>query len=218
MNNMTLRLAFLPLALAATTAAQASVTIYTSQSSFLSAIVAPAVDTFSDISTITSTPSPLSRSIGAYSYVATTTSDSFFGAGTAANPSLSTNSATDSITFGSFSSNVAALGANIFGTDINGAYLTGSFLITASDASGTVSQAIVNATTTSFVGFVSTGRLTSATVFAYEPAGSFLWPTVDNLTLGSIAAVPEPATVGLLVAGLVALRLRTRGRGAGAAA
>jgi hypothetical protein len=191
--------------------AQATVTIYTSQASFLSAIASPAVDGFSDLSVIASTNSPLTRTAGAYGYTATASTGAFFGAGSAANPWLSTNEASDTITFGSFSSNVAALGANVFGSDINGAYLAGSFLVTATDASGTVSQALVNPTTTSFIGFVSsTGHLGSATVFAYEPAGSSLWPTVDNLTLGSVAAVPEPGAFALLAAGLLAVGLRTR--------
>ena len=65
-----------------------------------------------------------------------------------------------------------------------------------------MTQAIIGATTSSFIGFVSTGQMTSLVLSAVQPAATFLWPTVDNLTLATAAAVPEPQTYAMMLAGL----------------
>jgi PEP-CTERM motif-containing protein len=71
------------------------------------------------------------------------------------------------------------------------------------DSFGVTSHTIINATTSSFIGFVSDGTITSLTVSAVQPAGSFLWPTVDDLRLaqGLTSAVPEPATWAMMILG-----------------
>src|SRR4051794_12862072 len=97
----------------------AALTVFTSQPSFLGAVSSPGVDAFNGLSITTSTPSPLSRVTGSYTYIAAASS-SFFGSGSAADPWLSTNSATDSITFSGFGGGVSAIGGNFFGTDVNG--------------------------------------------------------------------------------------------------
>jgi hypothetical protein len=70
------------------------------------------------------------------------------------------------------------------------------------DSFGRTTQTILNATTTSFLGFVSDGTITSLSIEAVQSA-SFLWPTVDNLTLAQagISAVPEPATWAMMILG-----------------
>jgi PEP-CTERM motif len=196
-----------PLALAAllvaSGASQAVITVYTSAASFAAATSAPGVDTFTGFSIIGATPSPITRNAGAYTYTGSVSTTSFFGAGTTANPWLSTNTATDTMTFNTFLGGVQAVGGNFFGSDIAGAFLAGNITITATDASGTVTQTIVGATTTSFLGFVSTGGMTSLTVASVQPAAGFLWPTVDNLTLAKAALpVPEPETYAMMLAGL----------------
>jgi len=98
---------------------------------------------------------------------------------------------------------VGALGGNFFGTDFSGMASSASILVTATDADGTVTLTIANATASSFLGFVSTrGMLISTTVEAFQNGTGvgFLWPTVDNLVLAS--AVPEPESYALLLAGL----------------
>jgi len=192
------------LLLALGTASQAAITVYTSQAAFTAATTAPGVDGFNGLSITTSTPSPLIRSAGAYGYTAAVSTTSFFGAGTTANPWLSTNTATDSITFGSFTGSPAAIGGNFFGSDISGLFAAGDITLTATDASGSVTQTIIGATTSSFLGFVSTGTITSLVVLSVQPASGFLWPTVDNLTLAraAVAVVPEAQTYAMMLAGL----------------
>jgi hypothetical protein len=196
-----------PLALAALLAtagvAQATIVVYTTQASFNAATSAQGVDTFTGLSITGSTPSPITRTAGAYTYTGAVTTTSFFGAGTTANPWLSTNTATDTMTFNTFLGGVQAVGGNFFGSDITGAFLAGNITITATDASGTVTQTIVGATTTSFLGFVSNGAMSSLTVTSVQPASGFLWPTLDNLTLAkAVVAVPEPETYAMMLAGL----------------
>jgi PEP-CTERM motif len=196
-----------PLALAALLAtagvAQATIVVYTTQASFNAATSAQGVDTFTGLSITGSTPSPITRTAGAYTYTGAVTTTSFFGAGTTANPWLSTNTATDTMTFNTFLGGVQAVGGNFFGSDITGAFLAGDITITATDASGTVTQTIVGATTTSFLGFVSNGAMSSLTVTSVQPASGFLWPTLDNLTLAkAVVAVPEPETYAMMLAGL----------------
>lgn len=166
-------------------AAHATITVYTTRTSFDAATSERGVDTFVGFSITGTTPSPITRFAGPYGYTGAVSTTSFFGAGTTANPWLSVNTATDTITFNAWPANVAAAGGNFFGSNLNGAFAAGNITVTATDADGTTTRTIVNATTSSFLGFVSDGPMTSLTVAAVQPLpDGFLWPTVDNLTLG----------------------------------
>jgi hypothetical protein len=111
--------------------------------------------------------------------------------------------ATDSITFFNFGPSISAIGANFFGSNISGIFQSGSIALSLTDSFGLTSHTIINATTSSFIGFVSTGTITSLTVEAVQPGTGFLWPTVDNLTLaqGLTTAVPEPSTWAMMILG-----------------
>ena len=191
--------------------AQAQFVTYTSQASFLAAITNPDVDTFAGFSTTSTTASPITRNAGPYGYAAfVTDNNEFFGVGSAGNPWLSTNTATDAMTFATFTGNVGAVGGNFFGSNIDGAFESGDILITYVDATGTQSTTLRAPTTGSFFGVVSLSRRINAfTVSAVQPVDDFLWPTVDNLTLGQ-TTVPEPGTYALLATGLLAIGLVTR--------
>jgi hypothetical protein len=95
------------LALIVSTSTADAAIIYTTRAAFNAATTAPGIDTFAGLSTTGSTPSPLNRTAGAYSYTAS--ASAFFGAGSAANPSLSTNLQTDTITFFNFAPSISAL-------------------------------------------------------------------------------------------------------------
>jgi hypothetical protein len=207
-------------------ASQAAITVYTSLAAFNAATSAQGTDTFTGLSITGGTPSPIVRTAGAYGYTADATpTGTFFGAGTTANPWLSTNTATDAVIFNTFTGGVTAIGGNFFGSSIAGLFLAGDVTLAATDASGTVTQTIVGATTTSFLGFVSTGAMTSLRLCAVQtglgrcatPAdaygGPYLWPTSDNLVLAkAVVAIPEPSTYAMLLAGLGAVGFVARRR------
>jgi len=192
-----------------TGAAQATVTVYTSLSSFLAAVGTTGTDTFAGLSITGTTATPINRTAGAFSYVGTvinntptaTGTHTFFGGGTTADPFLATNIAGDGMSFSGFSAGVVAAGGNFFASSAAGLYTAGSVTVTATDASGTITQVITPTSITagSFLGFVSTTGVTSFTVTSVI-AGASIWPSVDNLVLAT--AVPEPSTYAMLLAGL----------------
>lgn len=206
------------LALAVAGNANAAITIYSSTGAFDAATTAKGVDTFENLSITSSTSSPMTRSAGAYSYVASASTTTFFGAGSAADHWLSTNTATDTITFSGFTGGVSAIGGLFFASDITGLFGAGGVTLTATDSFGATStQLLSNATTSTFLGFVSTGTITSLTLTAVQPVGSFLWPTANNLTLAKTVAapaVPEPTTWAMMIGGLglVGAMLRRRAK------
>jgi hypothetical protein len=177
--------------LASTSAAQAAITVYTTQAAYDAAISAPGTDTFNDISITGTTPSPLNRTAGAYTYTATTV-DSFFGAGSPADAWLSTNLAADPITLGSFAGGtVRGVGGFFFTSDIAGAAATGDITLAVTDSLGATANVTITGTTpASFRGFVSDGTITSVVVSAVQ-AGP-IWPTINDLTLGTGGIVATP--------------------------
>lgn len=195
----------------AASAVQAQISVFTSLAAFNAAVFAPGTDTFDGFSITGATPSPLNRNAGSYSYTVESDGGFFFGAGTFANPALSTNTATDLMTFLNFGSGVSAFGGNFYPTDINGQFIAGDVTLVITDGSGaSVTRTITGASQSGFLGFVSSsGSLQQVTLAAVQPAAGFAWPTVDNLVL---AAVPEPETYALMLAGLGLIGFMARRR------
>jgi hypothetical protein len=201
----------LALLLATAGAAQATITVYTTLASFTAATSALGTDTYTGFSITATTPSPITRAAGAYGYTASTPNN-FFGAGTTADPWLSSNVATDTLTFNSFGGGAQAIGGNFFGTNIAGNFLAGSVTLTVTDSSGPVTRTISNATVSSFLGFVSSSAMIQMTLSAVQSPG-VLYPTLDNLVLARNAApVPEPQTYALMLAGMGVVGLLSRRR------
>lgn len=198
--------------LAGTGLAQANLTVYTTQISFMSAVTGAATDTFEDLPHTSPAPGPLNRSVGPYSYTAAEgpNTPTFYTAGLL-NTWLSTDNALDTITFSNFGGGVGAIGGRFFGAAGSGTISPGqSILVSATDADGTTSHTIVSANRFSFLGFVSDGPIASLTVSAIQPAHGSVFPAVNNLVLASV--VPEPETYALLLAGLAATMMLMRRR------
>lgn len=195
-------------------AAQANITVYTTEASFLAAISNFATDSFDDlpIGSTNLESSSISRTAGSISYTASVGADStLWTGGTATDVWLTTNAAADVVTFDNFSSGVYAAGGYIFGSDISGLFLRrGSVTVTATDASGTTTVTKRFAKEDNFFGFVSDSSLSSVTVSATSGRRAAVWPTIDNLTLA--AAVPEPETYALLLSGLAVVGFIARRR------
>lgn len=210
-NCLSIQTVALVAALAATFPAQAALTVFTSTASFLAAISSTGTDTFEEASAGGENPSPFNRAAGSYTYKATATGG-FYGSGSGSDAALSTNSSGIPVSFGSFSSSIAAIGANIFATDINGNFYTGSLTVLATDSLGATSSQTLAPTdvgTGSFIGFISNSTIVSLLV---TPVLTDRFASIDNLTLGQIAPIPEPASMVMMAAGLLALRRATRGR------
>lgn len=179
--------------LCAAASSQAAITTYTNQADFLAAVSAPGYDSYDDL-TIDLYGTTLDRTAGAYAYQAYA-AGGLYGAGTDTDHWLSTNLSLDPIVFQNFSSGVSAFGGNFFGSDISGAYVpNGNLVLTAEDGS-TVTYALNGATQGTFLGFVSDTALSSVVL---STDGGAYWPTANNVVL----AVPEPASYGMMLAGL----------------
>ncbi len=204
MKHLALALKTLPLAafLLASSAAHAAITVFTNLSAYQAAVGDTGVDTFDDIP-IDALDTPLARTAGAYSYTIGTIGSSpyLYGAGGGGDHWMSTNSRNDSVLFSNFSNAIYGAGGFFFGSDVFGQYSpsTGSTLTAVNVYGETFTYHLDSPTQSSFVGFVSTGSLTQLTFTTDSQVG--VWPTVNNLTL-SVAAVPEPETYGMLLAGL----------------
>ncbi|WP_088282185.1 PEPxxWA-CTERM sorting domain-containing protein [Ideonella sp. A 288] len=188
--------------LASATGAQATITVHTSQASFLSAIAAAATDTF-DAEFSDGPIFPYVGTAGPFGYSADADFDGMFFVANGADVYLSTNTPQESITFYDFTGGVQAVGGLFFATDFNGVVVPGvSVSFSATDVDGSVTHTLASSHAGSFIGFVSDGPLFTLQALA-APAGlANTFTTVNNLTLGVAAPVPEPGQWALMLGGL----------------
>jgi hypothetical protein len=182
-------------------AAQADITSYTSQAAYLAAVGNTGIDTFDDLD-IEPYEGPLVRDAGDYSYELSTgpeTADLWGASDDGSDFWVTPGWSGDGLTF-TFNGATAGAGGFFFGSDLFGfSSPLEAITITATDSGGaTLSYTIETPDVGSFVGFVSDVALTSLFVKGSEPG---VFTTVNDLHV-SVAAVPEPETYGMLLAGL----------------
>jgi hypothetical protein len=190
-------------ALCAGASAQAAITVYTDQAAFLGAVHAPGYDTFDDL-TVAPLGETLYRNAGDYTYQAYSSTGLWGAGGVGGDYSLSNNDRRNPIVFSNFSGGAHAFGGNFFSSDVFGQPTAGNIVLTALDGS-LFTYSLNNTTPATFLGFVSDTELTGV---ALATDGGAYWPTANNLIL----AVPEPATYGMMLAGLGFLGLAARRR------
>ncbi|MES3021126.1 MAG: PEP-CTERM sorting domain-containing protein [Pseudomonadota bacterium] len=183
-------------------AARAEITVFTSKAEFLAAITGPvqSTDTFDNLA-VAAYGETMARMAGGVGYLVDGgIGSAIFGAGgTGGDFWLSTNNAGATMAFSQFSQGVYALGGNFFGSDIAGSFIPNTkVVLSATDGAATRTFTLVNTTTDSFVGFISTQPIRAVT---FHTAGANYWPTANNMTL----AVPEADSYVMLLAGLLVM-------------
>ena len=146
-----------------------------------------------------------------YSYEARAGSDDLYAFTLGTTWALTDNLNGYTLNFDNFSTNVTAIGGLFFSTNSDG-NLIDPIAFPNYTLTLLLSDSTTRTITDSFVGFLSPGvPITSLTITANCPAGESPctnYPTVEDLYVGAAktnnGSVPEPATFGLLGAGLIA--------------
>ena len=222
LNKLAQALALAGALLTTALSAHASVISYTDFTAFQAALAGNGSDNYDDLTAGAALAGPLSRMAGSFDYqVAAVPSalnagqlgdSDFYPVAPGGTTALSANFADSTLHFTGFASTVRGLGGRFFSTDVDGALVASTqlLLLSLTEADGTVTQESVNTGLSGFYGFISTGSLLAFSV--QNTNGN--WASVDDFSVGAAAnAVPEPASLGLALCGLMLATSFRRRRG-----
>jgi hypothetical protein len=140
------RSAFLAIA---SPASYADITVFNTEATFLAAVSAPGVDTFTGFSTTDVTNSPITRCRGPYAYSASSASG-FFGAGTVGQSGVVDQYRHRRDHLLQLCSGASAIGGTFFGSDLQGSFVASAVVLTATDRSARAPSRTFVAAPTSF--------------------------------------------------------------------
>jgi hypothetical protein len=185
---------------AATGAAQAATTVYTTAAAF-NALLAPGAYTETFTQPAVDSGPLFTYSGGGFSYNVTASPGDVYRSGTL----IGTNTPNETLQLTFTTGNVTAVGGNFFITNISDVFQPVSVTLGLNDGT-TVSYTPTGVGT--FRGFISTVPILSLVMTA--PTGGQFYNSLDNLTVAS--AVPEPGTYLMLAMGLGGMLLVRRAR------
>lgn len=182
--------------------ALADTTTYTDSATFLASLNGGGLYTETFDGLANPPDGPVNFSAGEFSYSMSASSGLF-----ASGSDIGTNQIDESITINFTSGNVKSVGANFYALNLSNSFQSVSLTITLSD--GTVTTFTPSSQTDSYRGFSTDLTITSLTVSAPGPS---LYATLDNLTVSTVSAVPEPASWALASLGLLGLAFARRSK------
>lgn len=188
--------------------ARADIIVFTDESLFLSVLSGSAVDSFDDLLP-DELGSPLPRLADAYRYqVSTGPGDGgFFPVLNGSDVYLAPTLAADVVTFSGFGPGVFGFGGSFFATDAYGGYIPDrSIELTAMNGTDIATYTMTGSSPSSFLGFLSSSRLTEIAMRTTNEQGNVYWATANNV----VVAVPEPSTYSMFGAGIAMLAARRR--------
>lgn len=191
------------------TGALADVTVYTDETAFEAALSSYYLEDFSGYIYGYLGPSVSEGPVNGFSYTLSADQDVFGGHG-----DVSTLYLSDPLVVTFTGDPVYAVGGNFYTNDIGANPLDGigQIDLVLDYVTASATETLAAPTTDTFLGFISTERLSSLSVSAVAPVGTLCWPTVDNLYVGvPPTVVPVPgafalASIGLGVAGWLSKR------------
>lgn len=190
--------------------ASAQFSAFTDRGVFASALSISGTDTFDDMKVGFQAPGPRARTAGVFGYTASSSGVGPLYVGATPSPALSVDFSFEGLVFDGFGPTVNAWGANVF-LAFQGSLRTGTLSVTALDVLGaTTTQLFTDVGYDNFFGVISGAQLQRITI-APVSGGDLVFVYADDNTLG-VAAVPEPSTYVLMLAGVGALVLVHRSR------